>query len=184
MEAHDGPTMTDEPTLMLRLRYGDEAALAELYARLGGPVHALAWRLLGDREEAQEVLQDTFERLFRCAHQYRPELGSPRAFVYTVARNEALSRLRARGARPVLDGDEDLLGEAASPSSGPELDTRMVVQNALVRLSAHDQALIHDSFFLGLSHGEIASAHALPLGTVKTRVRRALARMRRTLEGS
>ncbi|QLG12829.1 sigma-70 family RNA polymerase sigma factor (plasmid) [Deinococcus sp. D7000] len=176
--------MTDETTLMLRLRHGDEAALAELYARLGGPVHALAWRLLGDREEAQEVLQDTFDRLFRRAHQYHPELGSPRAFVYTVARNEALSRLRARGARPVLDGDEDLLGEMPSPSASPDLDTRMVVQGALVRLSEHDQTLIRDSFFLGLSHGEMAAAHALPLGTVKTRVRRALARMRRTLEGS
>ena len=176
--------MTDELTLMLRLRHGDEDALTELYGQLGGHVYALAWRLLGDREEAQEVLQDTFDRLFRRAHQYRPELGSPRAFVYTVARNEALSRLRARGARPVLDSDEALLGEIASPSSGPELDTRMVVHGALDRLSVHDQTLIHDSFFLGLSHGEIASAHALPLGTVKTRVRRALARMRRTLEGS
>ncbi|AZI41936.1 sigma-70 family RNA polymerase sigma factor [Deinococcus psychrotolerans] len=176
--------MTDEPTLMLMLRDGDEDALAELYARLGGHVHALAWWLLNDREEAHEVLQDTFDRLFRRAHQYRPELGSPRAFIYTVARNEALSRLRARGARPVLDGDEDLLGELSTPSASPDLDTRMMVQGALVHLSAHDQTLIHDSFFLGLSHGEIASAHALPLGTVKTRVRRALARMRRTLEGS
>jgi RNA polymerase sigma-70 factor (ECF subfamily) len=174
--------MTDEPTLMLRLRHGDEDALAELYARLGGHVHALAWRLLGDREEAQEVVQDTFERVFRRAHQYRPELGSPRAFVYTVARNEALSRLRARGARPVLEGDEDLLGELSTPSASPDLDTHVVIQGALLRLSPHDQTLIHDSFFLGLSHGEIASAHALPLGTVKTRVRRALARMRRTLE--
>ncbi len=176
--------MTDEPTLMLRLRHGDEDALDELYARLGGHVHALAWRLLGDREEAQEVLQDTFERLFRRAHQYRPELGSPRAFVYTVARNEALSRLRARGARPVLESTEEQLCELSTPSASPELDTRVVVQNALVCLSVHDQALIHDSFFLGLSHGELATAHALPLGTVKTRVRRALARMRRALEGS
>ena len=175
--------MTDELTLLLRLRQGDEGALAELYAQLGGHVHALAWRLLGDREEAQEVLQDTFDRLYRRAHQYRPELGSPRAFVYTVARNEVLSRLRARGARPKLGG-EDLLDEVYTPSASPDLDTRMVIEGVLVRLSAQDQALIHESFFLGFSHGEIAAAHTLPLGTVKTRVRRALARMRRTLEGS
>lgn len=170
--------------LMLRLRHGDEDALAELYARLAGHVYALAWRLLGDREEAQEVLQDTFDRLYRRAHQYRPELGSPRAFVYTVARNEALSRLRARGARPVMESAEELLGELSTPSPSPELDTRVVVHNALAHLSEHDQALLHESFFLGFSHGELARTHALPLGTVKTRVRRALARMRRTLEGS
>ncbi|GGM21456.1 RNA polymerase sigma factor [Deinococcus aerophilus] len=174
--------MTDEPVLMLRLRHGDEDALAELYARLGGHVYALAWRLLGDREEAQEVLQDTFDRLYRRAHQYRPELGSPRAFVYTVARNEALSRLRARGARPVLGSEADLSGEVSQACAAPDLDTRVVVQVALGHLTEQDRALIRESFFLGLSHGEIAAAHALPLGTVKTRVRRALARMRRTLE--
>lgn len=176
--------MTDETTLMLRLRRGDEAALAELYARLGPHVHALAWRLLGDREEAEEVLQDTFDRLSRRAHQYHPELGSPRAFVYTIARNEALSRLRARGARPLVGDGEDLLDEVPVPSSSDDLDTRVVVQGALSRLTTHDQALLHDSFFLGLSHGEIAQARSLPLGTVKTRVRRALASLRRYLEGS
>ncbi|GGL74908.1 putative RNA polymerase sigma E protein [Deinococcus aerolatus] len=176
--------MTDELTLLLRLRLGDVDALAELYAQLGGHVHALAWRLLGDREEAQEVLQDTFERVYRRAHQYRPDLGSPRAFVYTVARNEALSRLRARGARPVVDHTENLLGEIPSPSAGPGLDTRIMIQGALDDLSPADQALIREAFFMGFSHGELASSHALPLGTVKTRLRRALARMRRTLEKS
>lgn len=176
--------MTDELTLLLRLRLGDVDALAELYAQLGGHVHALAWRLLGDREEAQEVLQDTFERVYRRAHQYRPELGSPRAFVYTVARNEALSRLRARGARPVVDRTENLLEEVPSASASPELDTRIMIQGALNHLSPTDQELIREAFFMGFSHGELASSHALPLGTVKTRLRRALARMRRTLEKS
>ncbi|AWN23588.1 RNA polymerase subunit sigma-24 [Deinococcus irradiatisoli] len=173
----------DELTLMLRLRRQDEAALGELYARLGPQVLALAWRLLSDREEAEEVLQDTFTRLMARAHQYRPELGSPRAFVYTVARHEALSRLRARGARPQPSDDEALLGELSVPGLSHDLDTRVVVQGALERLPERDQVLLHDAFFLGLSHGEIAEERSMPLGTVKTRVRRALASMRRYLEG-
>ncbi|WP_161883266.1 RNA polymerase sigma factor [Deinococcus alpinitundrae] len=173
---------SQERTLMLRLQHRDEAALAELYARLGQHVLALAFRLLSDREEAQEVLQDTFARLDARAHQYRPELGSPRAFIYTVARHEALSRLRARGARPLLSGgDEDLLGELSVPDASGDLDTRMVVQGALSHLPERDRLLLHDAFFAGLSHAEIAEERALPLGTVKTRLRRALETMRRSL---
>ncbi len=172
---------SQERTLMLRLQHRDEAALAELYARLGQHVLALAFRLLSDREEAQEVLQDTFARLDARAHQYRPELGSPRAFIYTVARHEALSRLRARGARPLSSGDEELLGELPVPDSSADLDTRMVVQGALSHLPERDRLLLHDAFFAGLSHAEIAEERALPLGTVKTRLRRALQTMRRSL---
>ncbi len=175
---------SEEITLMLRLRSGEPAALSELHARLGRHVLALAWRLLGDHGEAEEVLQDTFTRLSLRAQHYRPDLGSPRAFVYTVARNEALSRLRARGARPVLSGDEDLLGNVPAAGSSADLDTRLVVQGALERLPERDQLLLHDAFFLGLSHAEIAEGRALPLGTVKTRVRRALLSMRRYLERS
>lgn len=172
---------SEEQTLMLRLQSRDEAALAELYVRLGQHVQALAFRLLSDREEAQEVLQDTFARLYARAHQYRPELGSPRAFIYTVARHEALSRLRARGARPLRSDDDDVLAELSMPSSSADLDTRVVVQQVLGKLPERDQVLLHDAFFAGLSHAEIAEQRALPLGTVKTRVRRALAVMRRAL---
>lgn len=173
----------DELMLMLRLRRPDEAALADLYARVGPQVLALAGRLLGSREEAEEVLQDTFARLSERAGQYRPELGSPRAFIYTVARNEALSRLRARGARPQA-ADPELAPLEGLRAPAPDLDTRVVVQGALERLPEQDQRLLRDAFFQGLSHGEIAAARQLPLGTVKSRLRRAMLAMRRHLEGT
>lgn len=176
--------MDAEVALMLRLRVRDEAALAELYGRLGGHVYALALRLLDSREEAEEVLQDTFVRAFERAHQYRPELGSPRAFVYTIARHEALSRLRARGARPQRTEARDDELEPNLACEPPDLTTRTMVRGALEHLAERDRALLEATFFQGLSHSEIAASSGLPLGTVKTRVRRALLQLRRFLEGA
>lgn len=175
--------MDAEVALMRRLRARDEDALAELYALLGGHVYALALRLLESREEAEEVLQDTFVRVFDRAHQYDAKLGSPRAFVYTVARNEALSRLRARKARPRRSADdEEELALLSSPA--PDLTTRALVQGALERLPERDRRLLEATFFQGFSHGEVAANTGLPLGTVKTRIRRALQQLRRLLEGT
>ncbi len=174
--------MTDEETrLLLQLRQRDEAALARLYSLLSRQVLALAMRLLDHRQEAEEVLQDTFVRVFQRAHQFNPELGSARAFIYTVARNEALSRLRGRKARPQPTEDGEIeLAIIGMPSTDP--DTRAVVTDAITRLSERDQLLVQEAFFLGFSHGEIAERQQLPLGTVKTRLRRALLAMRRGLE--
>ncbi|WP_407542172.1 sigma-70 family RNA polymerase sigma factor (plasmid) [Deinococcus radiomollis] len=173
--------MDEEIILMARLHFGDADALTELYARLGPHVYALSHALLHSREEAEEVLQDIFARLSSGGHGYRPVFGSPRAFIYTMARNASLSRLRARGARPV-SLDPDLVSPDLLAARQPDLDTRVTVQGALERLTDHDQALILDAFFQGLSHLEIAARRQMPLGTVKTRLRRALLTMRRRLE--
>ncbi|WP_052351689.1 RNA polymerase sigma factor, partial [Deinococcus pimensis] len=122
--------MDTEVELMLRLRARDEAALSELHGLLSGHVHALALRMLGSREEAEEVVQDTFVRIFERARQYRPELGSPRAFVYTVARHEALSRLRARSARPQRAAGTDDDAEVTIAVDAPDLTSRVVVEAA------------------------------------------------------
>ncbi len=175
-------TLDRETELLLRLRRRDEAALAELYGLLSRPVLALALRLLDHRQEAEEVLQDTFVRVFDRAQQFNPDLGSARAFIYTVARHEAISRLRARQARPrpTDDPDDDF---ARLDGAADDPDARATVGSAVARLPERDRVLVREAFFLGFSHGEIADRQALPLGTVKTRLRRALLAMRRNLEG-
>ncbi|EYB69464.1 hypothetical protein DEIPH_ctg005orf0016 [Deinococcus phoenicis] len=173
--------MDEEILLMLRLQQGDAEALTELHHRTGRQVYAVAYHLLRHREEAEEVVQDTFTRVARQARSYHPELGSPRAFIYTVARNAALSQLRARGARPVTVDPEQVPPDHL-PAPAHDLETRVDVQAAVQRLTTRDQALILDAFFDGLSHPEIAAKRQLPLGTVKSRLRRALLAMRERLE--
>lgn len=168
---------------MERLQRGDEGALAELYEKLSGNVYALAVQLLGSREEAEEVLQDTFLKLCRNPHSFRLEGGSVRAFVYTVARNACLSRLRARRARPLKAEDLDLHDPDSSfevLSARPNMN--LEVQQALEQLEPLDRQLLNEAFFDGYSHGELAAHFGLPLGTVKSRVRRALHSLRQFLD--
>lgn len=180
-----GGQVDAETDLMVRVGAGDVQALAELYERLAPHVFALALRMLGSREEAEEVLQDTFLSAFRNGDRYRPSRGSPRAFLYGVARNAALSRLRARAARPVRAGWADVHDPGAgfaAAGTGDEL-TRMWVDDALASIEADDAELVRMAFFGGHSHSDLAERTGLPLGTVKSRLRRAMMRLRTRLEG-
>lgn len=174
-----------EATLLLRLNHGDQAALHDLYTRLSGNVYALALNLLQSREEAEEVLQDTFLKLCGSDHGYRADRGSARAFIYTVARNKCLSRLRAKRARPAQDAAWDLHDPERQPhaaSSDPVLNAQ--TEQGLELLEPLDRDLLRESFYGGYSHGELAERFELPLGTVKSRVRRALLTLRGYWEGS
>lgn len=174
--------MDAEAVLLERMQNGDEGALAELYKSLSGNVYVLALQLLRSREEAEEVLQDTFLKLYRNPHGFQAERGSARAFVYTVARNTCLSRLRAKRARPHKAEDLDVHDPDASfkaISAHPGM--RVEVQQALNQLEPLDQQLLGEAFLSGYSHGELATRFDMPLGTVKSRVRRALLSLRQFL---
>ena len=177
-----------EAQLLERVATGDERALEELHAMLAPKVFALAMRMLRVREEAEEVLQDTFVHLYRdltrrvTRHATGPE--HPRAFVYTIARNLCLSRLRARSTRPVIAADLEL-EEVGSKSSGPVTTDpvdRVVVRAALARLAVDERSLLEAMYFDGWSHSELAERTSLPLGTVKAKQRRALLKLRGILE--
>lgn len=174
-----------ETVLMLRLREGDTEALAELYDRLASPVYALALHMLGSPEEAEEVLQDTFLKAYRTSDRYRPALGEPRTYLYTIARNACLSRLRKRSARPRKATHLDVHDAAAAfrgPAGGDGL-TRMWIDAALEGIDEGDADLVRMAFFGGYSHSQLADRTGLPLGTVKSRLRRAMHRLRNRLEG-
>ena len=168
---------------MTRLAKGQEAALEELYRRYSGPVYALLLRMLSSREEAEEILQDSFVQLYREASRYAPERGGVTAFLFTIARNLALSRLRLRKARPQKVEDQDIHNPEQELGLWSEDDptTRVVIQNALGKLESGDRLLLEEAFYWGFSHVELAERHQMPLGTVKTRVRRGLLKLRELL---
>ncbi|HEX7003785.1 MAG TPA: sigma-70 family RNA polymerase sigma factor [Trueperaceae bacterium] len=166
--------MDTESELMLRLAEGDESALGRLYERLSGNVFSLALHMVGNREDAEEVLQDSFVNLYRSARRFDPSLGSVRAYAYTIARNQARMKLRSRKSRPVTQPIEER--EAVTqPSDGA---AAVALNGALSRLESDEVRLLEATFFDGFSHSELAERTGLPLGTLKSRIRRALLKLR------
>jgi RNA polymerase sigma-70 factor (ECF subfamily) len=180
---------------------GSEEALAVLYDRHADGVHAVALRLTSDRQLAEEVVQETFLALWNRAELFDPTLASLATWLRTIARNRTVDRLRAAGRRPPLvplpgrgDGDEGdpgfdrvhpdivVLGGAA-PDPGPEAaESSAVVGTAIAGMPDEERTVILLAYREGLTQSEIAERLAWPLGTVKTRTRRALARLRAVLE--
>ncbi|MGI8748863.1 MAG: RNA polymerase sigma factor [Deinococcus sp.] len=166
--------------LIIRLRHGEEDALGELYRSLSGVTYRVCLRMLGTPEDAEEVLQDTFLRVADRADVYDPSRGSVRTFVLTIAHHLCLERLRARRSRPQRQdwaGDDQAFDLPAPPIARDPLDTALV-QAALNGLAETDRVLLEAMFFDGYSHAEITSRTGLPLGTVKSRLRRALLKLR------
>jgi RNA polymerase sigma-70 factor (ECF subfamily) len=180
--------------LLQRIVARDTAALAELYDRHSRLLFSLILRILRDRPEAEEILQEVFLRVWTRAELYDPRLGSPTPWLVRLARNRAIDRVRARriretAGRPALD--EAMATPAASASATdirtPEalvLDAERhgTVLDALAVLPAEQARLIEAAFFEGYTHSELAQRFGLPLGTVKTRIRAGMIAMRQRLE--
>ena len=198
--AEHGTGPTDDVTLVRAVVDGSDEALAVLYDRHAGGVHAVALRLTGDRGIAEEVVQETFLALWNRAELFDPALATLATWLRAIARNRTLDKLRASGRRPRLvplggghDGDDDpgldrlgpeavILGGAAS-SLGPEdaalsADVRALVGEALAAMPDVERTVIVLAYRDDLTQQEIAERLGWPLGTVKTRTRRALARLR------
>ena len=168
--------------LLERIAGRDQHALAELYDRHNRLLFGLIVRVLRDRAEAEEVLQEVFLTVWTKAASYNATLGSPVGWLVGLARNRAIDHLRASGVRartlesvevpPAGDNPE----EAASRN---EEGGR--VKSALDTLPDEQRALLEYAYFRGMTHSELAEAFALPLGTVKTRVRAGMQALRRQL---
>ncbi len=178
-----------EAQLVRRVQDGDAAALRELYAALGGNVMALAFRMTGSREDAEEVLQDTFVDVHERASRFDPDRGSVRAWIYAIARNACRMKLRARRSRPVKADGIDVANPAtllrthpAGPhGTGAHPTDRLTLQQAFAVLSNDEARLLEASFFAGYSHAEIAEDQGVPIGTIKSRIRRAMLKARDAL---
>lgn len=169
---------------MERLAQGDESALDALYEALSRNVFALALRMMGSREDAEEVVQDTFVQTYRYAARFDARRGSVRAWIYTVARNQCRMRLRAHRARPRSDTEMDPHDAASTlptRSHASQATARLTVQQAFSHLSHDEARLLEAAFFEGFSHGELADHEGEPVGTIKSRIRRAMLKARKAL---
>jgi RNA polymerase sigma-70 factor (ECF subfamily) len=168
---------TPAARLLHRLAEGDQEALGSLYDLYSGFVNALALRILHDAAEAEDVVQEVFVQVWRQAARFDPERGNPESWLYTMARTRALDRLRRRASRREA-GDEALPIGAASSAT----EEALAVRAALASLSPDQRCALELAYYEGLSQTEIASRLGQPLGTVKTRIRTAMIRLRESLQ--
>lgn len=172
-----------------RMAHGDHEALAELYDRHGRLVFSLALRILRDQSDAEDIVQDVFSQAWRQAARYESSRGNPVAWLLNLTRSRAIDRLRGRRARPDT--------AAADPSSLDLPDLSQPVDEQIVRshqaaqiraavdeLSVLQRVAIELAFYEGLTHVEIADRLELPLGTVKTRIRQGLLKLKDRLAGA
>ncbi len=171
---------TDEQ-LLQRVGLRDSDAFELLYRRYARTVLGLALRRLGDRGRAEDAVQETFTAIWRAARTYRPERGSAAPWLFAVARNSIADRGRARREPPAEAPDEPSL-EAGPPERAEQSWVAWRVHRALETLPANERELIELAYWSGLSQSEIAELVGIPLGTVKTRTRSALARLADALE--
>ncbi|HEU0071454.1 MAG TPA: sigma-70 family RNA polymerase sigma factor [Alphaproteobacteria bacterium] len=159
---------------------GDQQALKALYAQEGGRMIAVAMRILRRRDLAEDVVQDAFVRIWRQAGLYDPNLGSPRAWIYTIVRNLALNLLRNGKREDVVD-DQELTALSDADAEGDPL-SRLADSSSLRRcleqLEPQRRVSLLLAYTEGLTHGEIAGRLGLPLGTVKAWIRRSLLALR------
>lgn len=175
----------DRPTLLARIASGDQSATRECMDRYSGLVWSLARRLLGTNSEAEDALHEVFIEVWKNAWKYDPSVASETAFITMLARRRLIDRRRRLDRRR----DRDQLPESA-PAKGSEIgrDMGMVEEAkaaavALEELSDEQKRCLRLSVYEGLTHDRIAASTGLPLGTVKTHVRRGLMKIRALLGG-
>ena len=172
---------------MFRVRHGDAQAFQELYDAHADVIYSVAMGLLHDEAEAKDVMQEVFLKIWNASEMYDPVLGKVVAWLIIITRHRCLDRIRSgkRRAAAHLTSAVEMTAHAVSAMDSGELLLRKeaaeAVQTALATLPNEQREAIHFSFLMGLSHEEIAAKLNAPLGTVKARIRRGLARMKEQL---
>jgi RNA polymerase sigma-70 factor (ECF subfamily) len=185
-----GTAIPDDGALLARMAGGDEGARGMLYDRWSPFLHALAMQIVGDADDAEEVLEETFWQAWRQADRYEHWRGAVSTWLSMIARSRALDRVRAR--RRVREDRYEELPEPAEGEGGDALpgspfeaaadaERRVLVARALAQLPAEQRQTVELAYFRGMSQSEIAEHTGQPLGTVKTRARLALQKLRDTL---
>lgn len=185
------PSATPSPTdqdLVYALREGRVDALKAIYSRYARPVYGLAFKILGHAEEAEDITQEVFLTLWH-RDSYNPRRGSLNQFLMMLTRSRAIDRLRSRGSRARTLQQWRTLVTTVSPPVNPWEDVfsderSERVRNALAGLSSTERQILEIAYYEGLSQSEIASRLNIPLGTVKTRSRQGLLKLRQLLQDS
>ena len=170
--------------LLQRLAEGDDEALRELYRQYGRLAYALALRVLGREDRAEDAVQEAFLRVWRYADRFDPVKGTFSTWFGRLVRNLCIDILRHReplmNADPIEDVERWL--DPAGGVDGPVLD-RLIVMDAFLRLPPKQSQVLELAYFKGLAHREIAATLEIPEGTVKSRMRLGLEKMRQHLDG-
>lgn len=173
----------DWAAIIKRVADGDQSALTTLYDSTSRLVFGLILRVVTDRSSAEEVLLDVYTQVWRQASTYDRKRGAPLAWLMTIARTRGIDRLRSGRHEHLNKESLDAIGEITASTPSPEADTvtaerRQLVRSALETLSAEQRAVIELAYYSGLSHSEIALQLGQPLGTVKTRTRLGMMKLR------
>ena len=169
-----------------RIAAGDESALAELYDSSSRLVYSLALRILSNPTDAEEVALDVYTQVWKNANRFESQRGSVMAWLVTITRSRAIDRMRSQKNHALTSSGEKDLAEIATTIETPEsqsLEKESVryVRRALEDLPTEQRDAILLSFFNGLSHPEVADKLGIPLGTVKTRIRLGMSKLRESL---
>ncbi len=167
---------------------GDVPAFERLYDAFAGVLYSVAIRMLERPEDAEELLQEVFTKIWNEAHHYDPKRGAPLAWAITITRHKAIDRIRSLSRRLKLNdeaGQEEFVAPAVEQSPGKQTELResaSAVRDSLSVLPSDVRETIELAYFGGLSHSQIAQKLALPVTTVKSRIRRAMEQLRLTLK--
>lgn len=177
-----------DPDLLNWIKNADQAALGELYDRYHRLVFSLAYQTIGDRAVAEEIAQDVFLRIWEKAATYREDQGKVLTWIVSITRNRAIDLYRRRRIRPE---NNPLVWEELTPlerSDGTNIETevdrslmRKRIRTALASLPAEQRLALSLAYFRGYSHSEIAENLQEPIGTIKTRIRLAMQKLRQYL---
>jgi RNA polymerase sigma-70 factor (ECF subfamily) len=173
---------TPELKLLQQIQTGDEEALVALHAQYANLVYSVAYRVLNEPMAAEEVTQDTFMRLWNKSYTFDPEKGRFTTWLLTVTRRLAIDLLRQRQRREpntgmlFMDEDPTLWENILSTDGGSDL--RRTLISVLGELHTEQRELIELVYFYGMTHSDIAETSGLPLGTVKTRIRLGMQKLR------
>jgi RNA polymerase sigma-70 factor, ECF subfamily len=173
----------DDRALLRAIADRDRDALRQLYTRHSGVLFALAFKILSDRTEAEDVLQDAFIQIWKTASSYDDGRGKPLGWFIMLTRSRAIDHLRSRKTRSRLTesaaSDESSVNAVATPADQALVsESQQAVRNALNILPTDQRVPIEMAYFGGMTQFEIAQKLSQPLGTVKTRMRAGMMRLR------
>ncbi|WP_310584629.1 sigma-70 family RNA polymerase sigma factor [Deinococcus sp.] len=164
-------TLTDED-LIAQMAQGQQDALRELHERYAPYLYSMGRRMLRDPSDTESCVQDAFMNAWKAAARFDRQLASAKTWLVTIAHRRFLQALRDRPdtSLPIEDWD--------SPTRSPDPTDRVLAERAMNILSGNERRLVELAYYQGHSHAEVADLTGIPLGTVKTRLRAALARMK------
>lgn len=170
--------------LLAQCALGNRRAFESLYRKAGGHLFAVALHCMSQRDQAEDVVQEAFVRIWNSASQYDPNLSAPMTWMVSITRNKAIDQLRKRRDEGLTDNQAQTLVDP-SASAHEQLQSQRdahALQRCLDTLEGMQRQSIVTAYFLGASHSELVTQLSAPLGTIKSWIRRGMERLRRCLE--